>query len=69
MSAAERLELPLSVSSAAIGGLERLGEVAIPNDPECLHRRHESRGINGLGQIVIEARRDGALPILHMGVG
>ena len=47
----------------------RLGELAIPDGHECLHRRRECRGINGLGQILIKARRDGALAILRMGVG
>ena len=47
----------------------RLGEVAIPNGHQCLHRRCECRGINRLGQILIKARRDGALAILRTGVG
>ena len=36
---------------------------------ESLHRGRECRGIDGLGQILIKARRDGTLAILCMGVG
>src|SRR5687767_10188775 len=47
----------------------RLGELAIPDGHEGLYRSRECRGINGLGEIPIKARRHGALAILRMGAG